>query len=322
MVYPVKIAAAVAVGAGAALTLCRCALRRRAAVHPAERSGVVVTGVSTGIGAAAAEALLRKGYVVYGTVRREADAAALRAAHPERFVALLVDVTCAEDVQAAAAAVKADAAARGIALAAVVNNAGASGAQVVEAVDIDAAKWIFDVNYFGVMRVTQAFLPLLREARGRVVIVGSLAGVITRPCSAVYSGSKYAVEALADALRREVLGFGMAVSLIQPGVVSSGMAARAHAVVPQMVAELAAQGLDTTYRLLVERKEASARNYAPDAIAAPDASTTPAILHAVASPYPRTRYQVAGFGAIPGAAIPWLAALLPDTVADAVLLRL
>ncbi|MDB5092090.1 MAG: Oxidoreductase, Glucose/ribitol dehydrogenase family, partial [Candidatus Eremiobacteraeota bacterium] len=185
-------------------------------MNGARTEAIVVTGASTGIGAAAAAELARLGYVVFAGVRSDADASAVCALH-ENVRALRLDVTSAAEVAAAAGAV----AASGLALQGVVNNAGIAVAGPLEYLPVDEWRRQFEVNLFGAVTVTQAFLPLLRPARGRLVFVGSVSGRLATPFIAPYSASKFALRAVTDALRIELFPFGLSVSLIEPGSVKT-----------------------------------------------------------------------------------------------------
>jgi short-subunit dehydrogenase len=176
---------------------------------------VLVTGASSGIGAAAARLLQERGFQVFGTSR---DPARLpRGAPPVRWIAMDVrdDASVAKGVsEALAAAPRLDA---------LVVNAGFGIFGSVEEVPLDAARAQFETNFFGALRTLRAVLPSMREAgAGRIAIVGSLAGRAPIPFQAHYSASKAAVDALAMALRNELHGTGVAVSLIEPGDIDTG----------------------------------------------------------------------------------------------------
>ena len=176
----------------------------------------MVTGASSGIGAAVARELVRRGCVVFGTVRGAADAASLaaRGATP-----VLMDVTDAASI--AAARVQVERALAGRPLAGLVNNAGIAGAGPLELLPLEEFRHVLEVNLIGVLAVTQAFLPLLKAARGRIVNVSSVAGRGALPFMGPYAASKFALEAMSDSLRRELLPFRVAVIVIEPGSVQS-----------------------------------------------------------------------------------------------------
>ena len=177
---------------------------------------VLTTGASKGIGFDAARLLARKGYRSLGTVRREEDAVRLREAGIEP---VLMDVTDAGSIARAAAEV--ERLLDGIPLRALVNNAGVPAAGPIEMVDLDEARSLFEVNFFGALATTQAFLPLLRASKGRVINMSSVSGRFAFPFAGIYAASKYALEAASDALRRELATARIDVILIEPGSVQT-----------------------------------------------------------------------------------------------------
>jgi NAD(P)-dependent dehydrogenase (short-subunit alcohol dehydrogenase family) len=172
----------------------------------------VVTGASTGIGACVARDLAGRGFRVFGTVRRAEDAAALAAVG---VTAVRMDVT---DVSGVARAREEVARAlSGAPLAGLVNNAGIPAAGPLELLPLDELRRVLEVNLVGTVAVTQAFLPLLRASRGRIVNISSVAGLRALPFIGPYAASKFALEAISDSLRRELLPFGVRVVVIEPG---------------------------------------------------------------------------------------------------------
>ncbi|MBI4501027.1 MAG: SDR family NAD(P)-dependent oxidoreductase, partial [Gemmatimonadetes bacterium] len=168
------------------------------------RGGVIITGVSTGIGAATARELLAAGFAVFGTVRRGKDAPAVQAAGA---VPLIVDVTYRSSVVRAY-----DTVARALGdlpLVGLVNNAGMPGLGPVELIDLEEVRRTFEVNVIGVVSMTQVFLPMLRAARGRIVNLSSVSARIALPFASSYAASKFALEGLSDSLRRELMGTGV-----------------------------------------------------------------------------------------------------------------
>jgi NAD(P)-dependent dehydrogenase (short-subunit alcohol dehydrogenase family) len=170
-----------------------------------------VTGASSGIGLASALRMARAGWRVYGGVRNEADADALRAQGVEP---LELDVTDAAQIGAAAEAV-------GPELDGLVDNAGIAIAAPLELVPLDELRHQLEVNVVGQVAVLQAVLPALRRRRGRVVLMGSIGGRSALPFLGPYASSKHALEALADALRVELRSFGVAVSIVEPGSIAT-----------------------------------------------------------------------------------------------------
>jgi NAD(P)-dependent dehydrogenase (short-subunit alcohol dehydrogenase family) len=182
-------------------------------------STVVVTGTSTGIGRATALHLDRLGYRVFAGVRRAEDAVRLRSEGSERLAPVLLDVTDIGSIEAAAKTVSAEVGERG--LAGLVNNAGIVTGGPLEFVPLDELRRQLEVNTVGPVAVIQHFLPLVRRGRGRVVFVSSIGGRFSQPIVGPYCASKFALEALADALRMEVAPSGIHVSLVEPGAVKT-----------------------------------------------------------------------------------------------------
>jgi NAD(P)-dependent dehydrogenase (short-subunit alcohol dehydrogenase family) len=176
---------------------------------------VLVTGCSSGIGKATALRLLEKGYKVWATARK-VEAIADLAEKGCRTLAL--DVTVEASMVEAVRAVEAEDGAIG----ALVNNAGYSQSGSVEAVPMDRVRAQFETNVFGLVRLTQLVLPAMRARRyGRIINLSSMGGRLVFPGGGYYHATKYAVEALSDALRFEVRGFGVAVVLVEPGLIKS-----------------------------------------------------------------------------------------------------
>jgi NAD(P)-dependent dehydrogenase (short-subunit alcohol dehydrogenase family) len=228
------------------------------------RGGVVITGASSGIGRATALHLDRLGFRVFAGVRREPDAASLRREASPRLLPLLCDVTDAASLQAAAKSVTAELGGAG--LAGLVANAGIGLGGPLEFVPLDDLRHQLEVNVVGVVATLQAFLPLVRNARGRVVIVGSDSGRLAAPFAGPYAASKFAVEAIADALRLELAPFGVQVALIEPGAVATTIwdktqryADEALARLPEAAQRLYAEGIASVRERLAER----ARDAAP-----------------------------------------------------------
>jgi NAD(P)-dependent dehydrogenase (short-subunit alcohol dehydrogenase family) len=174
---------------------------------------VLITGCSTGIGRATAEHLAAKGYTVYASARRPESIADLE---EKGCRTLALDVTDEQSMQAAVDAVVAAEGAVGV----LVNNAGYSQSGAIESLDMDDIRRQFETNVFGLMRMCQLALPGMREQRwGRIVNVSSMGANFVFPGGGIYHATKFAVDALSDALRFEVQGFGVGVAIIQPGLI-------------------------------------------------------------------------------------------------------
>ena len=198
--------------------------RRRTAHNPAgprygcrvTKGTVVVTGASTGIGAATCRHLAGLGFDVLAGVRREEDAALAESWSP-RVRAQRLDVTEPDQVAALATAVATGPGS----LRALVNNAGIAVVGPVEALTVDDWRQQFEVNVLGQVAVTRTLLPGLIEARGRVVMMSSIGGRVAGPLFGPYSASKFAIEAFTDVLRREVGPLGVQVMAIEPGAIAT-----------------------------------------------------------------------------------------------------
>lgn len=174
---------------------------------------VLITGCSSGIGHATAEHLASEGWKVYATARRPETLEELKA---KGCQTLALDVTDEQSMSAAVAAVAEAEGAVGV----LVNNAGYSQSGAVETVPIDEVRRQFETNVFGLLRMSQLVLPGMRAQRwGKIVNMGSMGGRLTFPGGGVYHATKYAVEALSDAMRFEVRGFGVDVILVEPGLI-------------------------------------------------------------------------------------------------------
>ena len=195
---------------------------------------VVITGASTGIGWATAKLLLDRGFRVFGSVRKQADADRLRAEFGTNFTPLLFDVTDEAAVLAAAREVRA--ALGGETLFGLVNNAGIAVAGPVLELSVDQFRRQMDVNVIGPIIATQAFGPLLgsdpslKGPRGRIVMVSSVAGKNGNPLTGAYAASKHAIEGLSESLRREMMLFGIDVIIIAPGPVKTPIWSKAEEV--------------------------------------------------------------------------------------------
>jgi NAD(P)-dependent dehydrogenase (short-subunit alcohol dehydrogenase family) len=195
---------------------------------------VVITGASTGIGWATAKLLLDRGFRVFGSVRKPADADRLKAEFGANFTPLLFDVTDEAAVLAAAREVRT--ALKGETLTGLVNNAGIAVAGPVLELSADEFRRQMDVNVVGPIIATQAFGPLLgsdpalKGPKGRIVMISSVAGKNGNPLTAAYSASKHAIEGLSESLRREMMLFGIDVIIVAPGAVKTPIWSKAEEV--------------------------------------------------------------------------------------------
>lgn len=179
---------------------------------------VLISGASTGIGRATALRLAASGWTVLAGVRKTADGEVLKAAGGERVIPLQLDVTDPGQIERAVERVG-ELAPGG--LDALVNNAGSAVGGPLELLSMEQVRNLFEVNFFGHVAVTRALIPALRRACGRIVLISSVGGLVTTPYMAPYHASKYALEAVGNALRMELAGSGIQVALIEPGSVAT-----------------------------------------------------------------------------------------------------
>lgn len=248
---------------------------------------ILITGASSGIGRATARHLTGAGFRVFGAVRKEEDGAKLRAACGDRLVPVTMDVTDRATIAAAAAFVGERLGARG--LDGLVNNAGIGLSAPVEYVSLDELRHQFEVNVFGQIAVTQAFLPLLRKAGGRIVNTGSVGSHITIPFGGVLCASKHAFHALSDALRLELHPFGIHVSIIEPGAISTPAVEKTLGDVEETVRRLPPEGAARYGEML---REFTRRAYKRERAGSPPEVVAAAIHHALTDARPRIRYPV------------------------------
>lgn len=193
----------------------------------------VITGASTGIGYATTALLLNNNFHVFGSVRNEADANRLQRAFGRQFTPLIFDVTDESSIRQAAGLVR-DALA-GSTLDVLINNAGIAVSGPLQFVPLDQFRQQLDVNVTGLLTVTQAFLPLLGGIKekvdqpGRIINISSVSGVFVTPFMGPYCASKFAVEAMSDALRRELALYGIKVVSVQPGPIKTEIWRKAKA---------------------------------------------------------------------------------------------
>ena len=245
---------------------------------------VLISGCSSGIGAATAAAFVRAGHTVYATARRMDTLEDLEAlgAHT-----LALDVTSEDSMIAAVKAVEAEHGQVGT----LVNNAGYGEYGPIEEADLERVRTMFETNVFGLARLTQLVLPAMRRARsGRIVNIGSMGGRITFPVGGFYHATKYAVEAISDALRVEVKPFGIDVILVEPGLIRTNFESR---VSESLEVAVPPPGEETAYAdLLAANDKSTTGSYANNFMATGPEAVAAVILKAVDSPRPRSRYVV------------------------------
>jgi NAD(P)-dependent dehydrogenase (short-subunit alcohol dehydrogenase family) len=243
---------------------------------------VVVTGASTGIGAATARELARRGFHVLAGVRRDQDADALRAPGIEPVI---LDITQPDHIAELADRVGSQAGP----LRALVNNAAIQTNAPVETLPLDEWRRQFEVNLFGHIAVTQALLPALLRHSGRVVNISSVGGKIAMATYGPYAGTKFALEAVSDSLRRELAPLGVRVVVVEPGGIRTDMGDRVIANTNRLAAAMSPEQRDR-YGRLVQAINAQTAAGTSSGKSADDAARV--IAKAVTAGKPRTRYTV------------------------------
>ena len=267
----------------------------------------MVTGASTGIGAATARELARRGFHVLAGVRRGIDADRLRATNLEP---VMLDITNEAEVAALVKHLTDDPERRP--LRALINNAGIGVNAPVEALSLSEWRRLFDVNLFGHIAMIQALLPALIESLGAVVNISSVGGKVAMATYGPYAGSKFALEAVSDSLRREVEPLGVKVIVVEPGAVTTDMLGGVA-----VTGERIARGMTTAqrgrYAALMHAVISQAQAAFPKGVAAEQVGRV--IADAITSKQPHTRYTVGRDAAM----IVRLARFLPDRMLDALL---
>ncbi len=271
---------------------------------------VLITCCSTGIGRATAERLARSGWTVYATARSTDSIADLGRAGCR---VLELDVTDEESMRAAVASVEHAEGAVGV----LVNNAGYSLSGAIESVPLDEVRRQFETNVFGLVRLSQLVLPAMRrQGFGRIVNLSSMGGRVTLPGGGFYHASKHAVEALSDALRFEVQGFGVDVVVIEPGLIRTGFADAAVGTIADR-SEDPAGPYDGFNQAVAAATAGAYRNGIGRTLGGGPETVARAIEKAISAGRPHTRYRVTGSARL----FLTLRRLLPDRLWDALVAR-
>lgn len=273
---------------------------------------VFITGTSSGIGLATAKRLDAAGWRVFAGVMPGEDTTALTTGASDRLTILPIDITKPQMINQAAETLSKTVGEAG--LNGLVNNAGIAVIGPLEFIPIEALRQQLEVNLIGHIAVTQAMLPLIRQARGRIVNTASILGRVTTPFSGAYCMSKYAMEAFTDTLRMELSPWGIEVIAIEPGFIATPIWGKAANATGEIADELPPPGRALYGKPLAALRASMAGTYtqgsAPEVVA-------DAICDALTAPRPKTRY-LPGSQARLIATLRWL---LPDRLVDRIILR-
>jgi short-subunit dehydrogenase len=279
------------------------------------KGAVVITGASTGVGKATALLLERQGYQVFAGVRQQKDAESLKLNSSGNLTPIILDVTKIEQIKSASKIVELAVGETG--LRGLVNNAGILVDGPLEYLDIDELRWQFEVNVIGQVAVTQAFLPMIRQAKGRIINIGSVSGKISSPFFSALCASKFALEALNDALRMELHPWGIEVVLIEPGSIASTAPDKVEASLQKKLVNMSpiARGMyGDIYKFSLQQLIKSNRmGISPEEVAN-------VIQKALEANKPKTRYFVSKEKVMLNFLL-MLAKILPDRVCDTIQLQ-
>ncbi|MGN6587282.1 MAG: SDR family oxidoreductase [Solirubrobacterales bacterium] len=246
---------------------------------------VLVTGASTGIGRATALRLDASGWKVFAGVRDEAAAEALRADGSERLTPVFLDVTEPDQIAAAAERIEAESA---DGLNGLVNNAGVAIPGPLETIPLEDFRRQIEVNLVAYVAVTQAMLPQIRQAEGRVVFISSIGGRIAFPFGGPYHASKFATEAIGDVFRQELRPWGLKVAIVEPGSIDTPIWERGQRKGEEIEAK--SPRMNLLYGPAIEKFRKVIEDTAERGI--PPEKVAKAVAHALESPRPKTRYLV------------------------------
>ncbi len=271
---------------------------------------VLITGASTGIGEACALEMARQGWHVFAGVRRIQDGEALVAQAGAAITPLLLDVTRRDQIAAAEKLVRAAVGDAG--LAGLVNNAGIALAGPLEFLPFEEIERQLQVNVLGVIAMIQVFLPLVRMARGRIVLMGSNSGFWSEPFLAAYGASKFALEGIADSLRVELCPWGIEVALVEPGAIHTPIWEKSRIDADRLQAQMTPEAA-ALYAGPIDAMRSAADKLAKMAI--PPGRVARAVRQALEARRPKTRYPVGMDSRLQSFLVRWL----PDRLRDRIL---
>jgi NAD(P)-dependent dehydrogenase (short-subunit alcohol dehydrogenase family) len=245
---------------------------------------VVITGASSGIGEACALHLDKKGFTVFACVRKPEDGTALKKNTSDRLTPILVDVTVPQSIEQARLSVAQAVAASG-AMLSLVNNAGVIVGGPLEFLSPEDLRKELEVNLIGVVQMTQAFLPLIRYGKGRIINMSSISGLIAFPFLGPYAATKFALEAISDSWRIELRPWHIMVSLIEPGDVATPLWEKSLTLIDKLIKQWPPQALELYGPIISMNGRFQKHGIPPEQVAK-------TVEHALTSAHPRTRYRI------------------------------
>jgi len=282
-------------------------------MNAADQRTVVITGASSGIGLGSVSRMVRSGWRVFATVRKAQDGDRLRSNFGTSLTPVTMDVS--DRVSVIEAAERVDSQLDGVGLDGLVNVAGVGKVAPVEYMTQKALLEVFDINVFGQIAVIQAFLPLLRKARGRIVNISSVGAHIAIPFGSLINASKSALGIFSDTLRLELHPFGMHVSVVEPGAIKTPAVEKTLGDVEGVIRNLPSNGQAQYGEILKgfarRAYEREMNGSSPDVVAR-------VVHHALTATRPRTRYRAGKHATLLAA----LATVLPDRLLDIIRFRI
>jgi NAD(P)-dependent dehydrogenase (short-subunit alcohol dehydrogenase family) len=272
---------------------------------------IVVTGASSGIGEACALRMDELGFQVFAGVRKVEDGEALRRKGSERLTPVLLDVTDADSIASFARVVGEAVGEDG--LAGLVNNAGIAVAGPLEFLPVEELRGQLEVNVVGQVAVTQALLPMLRKAKGRVVNIGSVSGRVAVPLLGPYCASKFALEAVTAALRMELRPSGIEVSIIEPAGIATPIWEKSLARGDKLLTDLPAESQERYGKMIDAQRKRAIKT---DKHGIPVDEVVRPVVHALTSKRPRARYPIGRTTRLGE-----ILRLLPDRLRERIILR-
>ncbi len=279
----------------------------------APTNNVVITGTSTGIGQACSLYLDHLGYQVFAGVRKQTDAETLQKQGSERLRPVFIDVTQPDSIKTASQIITDAVGSSG--LTGLINNAGIAIGGPLEFIPLDDLRKQLEVNVIGPVAVTQAFLPLIRQKKGRIINISSISGRVAIPFVGPYAASKFSLEAITDSLRLELKPWGIEVVSIQPGAIATPIWDKTDTMARAMMNKLPSEA-NALYGTIFTRLHKGLQQTGEHGI--PPEKVAKVVHHALITKRPKTRYMV-GNDAKMGALA---AKLLPDRLRDWFIMRL
>jgi NAD(P)-dependent dehydrogenase (short-subunit alcohol dehydrogenase family) len=278
-----------------------------------QRGGVLITGASTGIGEATALRLDKLGFRVFAGVRKAEDGERLKEAGSDRLrVIQPLDVSKQDQIEAAARTVEEELA--GAPLSGIVNNAGIATGGPLETIDLAEFRKTLEVNSVAPLAVAQAFLPMLRRSRGRIVNMSSIGGRVAQPFAGPYITSKFAIEAINDVLRLELMEWGIQVVAIEPGTIATPIWEKGSSQADEALEKMTPEERELYGKRLQKMATVLVRQTTRGA---PPSKVADAVEHALTAKRPKTRYLVGDARMLLG-----LKTLLPTRLFDRLLYKM